>query len=788
MAKTINISDSVSLIPSGYEDNSGFTTSTNNSYAVSNGYTNTNSTTSARLQLSTSTTGSLYYTFNDPQIPSNATIDNITAAVRVCVNNVSRVTNTGVRLYSGSTPKGSSSTFSTTSTTNIVNLTTGTWTAAETQDIRLYVTGTGSSSSQNKYVYFYGAEIEITYSVNGTAYTITAVSSTTDATITPATQDIIEGENASVQIDCADINDFTVLDNDIDITSLLTRHNVETGGSIIGPVTNATLDGSLSSGSNYYNYPVGYTAENPHTYSSNMYASSGNTATIIYDFDFSDIPNNATIESVEVRVYGKRESTTTDSTHMAKIGLYSGSTLKGAEEEFTSTTAGLVTINNPGTWTRAELQEAQLQFTVAYYGGQLHGISFEVTYSTPNTGNPYYWTYELTNINNDHIISIDTAGVYIPPEEDPQYEYQSLTISSINATTNPGTGTTRVIEGSNQIITISPTDPQLTLALDNGVDITNQLVGGIPTNTYTVTTQVSGASYGFNLNSSTGYYVSTNNGVSQSASVARLNMDFESSCIVTIQYINYAEENYDYGMFGKLDTAVATDGLTASSGTSTPSDSTSNYQLAMASNSANAQTISYTVPAGEHFIDIKYGKDNSSDSNNDSLQWKVLSIEATSAGGDYTYTLTNITQKHSLVFVFGNVNYYFITSSGTNCRLFPDGQQVKLEGESYKINIIPDNITDTVSLTDNNVNQVLTKEEGVDKNNNPAVSYNYTITNIQAAHTLVVSSTPSTQLFIKSQNSWVPVIKLYLKQDNRWIEQDITYLSDNNLKYLKRGN
>jgi len=75
-------------------------------------------------------------------------------------------------------------------------------------------------------------------------------------------------------------------------------------------------------------------------------------------------------------------------------------------------------------------------------------------------------------------------------------------------------------------------------------------------------------------------------------------MDFESSCIITIQYINYAEANYDYGMFGKLDTEVAVDGLTASSSSSSPSDSTSNYELAMASNSANTQTISYTVPAG----------------------------------------------------------------------------------------------------------------------------------------------------------------------------------------------
>jgi hypothetical protein len=39
----------------------------------------------------------------------------------------------------------------------------------------------------------------------------------------------------------------------------------------------------------------------------------------------------------------------------------------------------------------------------------------------------------------------------------------------------------------------------------------------------------------------------------------------------------------------------------------------------VASNSSSAQTISYTVPAGEHFIHIKYGKDDASDSNNDNL-------------------------------------------------------------------------------------------------------------------------------------------------------------------------
>lgn len=264
--------------------------------------------------------------------------------------------------------------------------------------------------------------------------------------------------------------------------------------------------------------------------------------------------------------------------------------------------------------------DPRVGFTIGYYGGLTTGITWTVTYSVPSSGHDYYYEYTISNIATDHVILIEEAGAFIPPEEDPQYNYYPVTISSINAITNPGTGTTRVQEGTTETITISPTDPKLTLALDNGVDITSQLVGGVPQNDYTITEKVSGASYGFNLNSSTGYYVSTNNGVSKSASVARINMDFESDCLVTITYINYAEENYDYGMFGKLDTAVATDGLTASSGGSTPSDSTSNYQLAKCSNSTNTQTISYEVPAGEHFIDVKYGKDDASDSGNDSLQ------------------------------------------------------------------------------------------------------------------------------------------------------------------------
>jgi hypothetical protein len=169
--------------------------------------------------------------------------------------------------------------------------------------------------------------------------------------------------------------------------------------------------------------------------------------------------------------------------------------------------------------------------------------------------------------------------------------------------------------------------------------------------------------------------------------------------------------------------------------------------LAKASNSANAQTITYNVPAGTHYIDIKYGKDDATDSNNDSLQWKVLSVEATSASSDYTYTLTNIQQKHNLIFVFGNVSYYYITASGpAGMKLFPEGAFIVLEGDNYTIKVVPENVTDLVSLYDNNVDVTshLDRESGYDKYNNPAVSYTYKLTNVTVAHTLVFTSASGT--------------------------------------------
>ena len=777
MSKTINVQDTyTSNVVSFDETNSDYYSEVSG-YPKENGIGDGTGTYAGFvLKTGSSAVTNVYYNFDCSGIPEGATINSVECRARAARSSTQSryIASAYLQLCTGTTTKGSQTSVATTTATYF-DLTPGTWTRSELQNAKIRFTatrGTSSTSSTSYSIRFFGAVLTVEYSFQGTAYTVAITSNLSEVEVEPSTQDIIAGNSATVTLHTNNLDDIKVTDNDIDVTSQLVRKTVDIGGTIERAPASYTTSGSISG--TRYTSAVGHTVEDPSTQTGNDYCSSsgGSTATIYYQFDFTEIPENATINSMNVQVIGHLESTS-QAREVAELNTYYGTTAKGTQTEFTTTTDQTITIS-PGTWTTAELRDdARVGFTIGYYGGLVTGITWSVTYSVPSLDNLYYYEYTLSNVSADHIIIVDTAGPYIPPEEDPEYTYYPITISSINATTSPGNGTTRVQEGTTQVITISPTDPQLTLALDNGVDITSQLVSGVPVNNYTITTQVSGADYGFYLNQSTGYYVSSNDGKAKSASVARINMNFESDCLVTITYINYAEEDYDYGMFGKLDTAVATDGLTAASGGSSPSDSTSKYQIAKCSNSSSTQTVSYQVPAGEHFIDVKYGKDDASDSGNDSLQWKITSVEATSAGGDYTYTLNNIDQKHSLVFIFGNVNYYFINSSGNDCKLYPDGQTVKLEGDSYQLRIVPNDANATVTLKDNNVDRTsaLEYESATDKYGNTVTNYIYKLTNITAQHTLEVTCATGAKIYLKLNGTWTQCSKVYKKINGSWVEQ-----------------
>ena len=133
----------------------------------------------------------------------------------------------------------------------------------------------------------------------------------------------------------------------------------------------------------------------------------------------------------------------------------------------------------------------------------------------------------------------------------------------MNAVTNPPTGTVRVVEGTNANISIIPQEPVIIICSDNGEDITDKFqktfIDGVAVEADPSYTVENRASYKFILNNNTGYYTSNNNGISNSQAVARLNIVLPVDCTVEIEYINYAEEGADFGIFGKIDIPLSAD-------------------------------------------------------------------------------------------------------------------------------------------------------------------------------------------------------------------------------------
>lgn len=407
-----SITDSVSLHPSGYTGATGLTVPTSGSYIISNAYKGSGDTSSScRVTLQTSTTGYFYLTFDTSDIPSGATITSISGTVTVRVSSTQRVTNTVCQLYSGTTAKGSNVTFASTSTSNTVTLSPGTgWTRANLDDLRLRIGATGSSSTQTKYIYLYGATITINYSV--TAHDITIQNSTTVAVTASETE---VGDGDSVEIYAETLTGITVKDNGTDVTSQFVQMTGDTVSAVPGEdFTTGFSDtgvnfyqSSSTTGTGWLEYAIGHSAESPYSTSntSNTYAKpEGDTAWINYQFDFSEIPTTATITDVSVRVYGARENSTIDTSHVARFQCYSGSTAKGTLQNFTSTSNGLVTVTDPGTWTATELHDAQLRFEVGYYGGRMLGITWTVTYQVNG------YVYTISNIATDHTIIVSAAG------------------------------------------------------------------------------------------------------------------------------------------------------------------------------------------------------------------------------------------------------------------------------------------------------------------------------------------------------------------------------------------
>lgn len=364
---------------------------------------------------------------------------------------------------------------------------------------------------------------------------------------------------------------------------------------------------------------------------SNMYAdtSSGTYATVtnsrasttsyyIYlrGFDFDSVPDGAMVSGFTVRLKARESGVSTSTSYKPYLAngtsAINGScdviTTTAATHEFTGVSADWDTIvgygNNFGI--RINCRRASRNTTSYMY---IYGAEIEVTYTLP--------VYHSVTVSNSSSATVTVSDAN--PLEGTDVEVRASTVSGI---------------------TIK----------DNGVDVTSQFTQRSETaESYSV---VNVGSYGFDLNGSTGYYVSNNKGVSKTAALCRVDFHVPVAATITFTYINYAEQGYDFGVFGNIDVALSDDYYAAGSSGATITDSS--YKRACNTstyNSSSAQTLTYDMSAGDHSIWVKYSKDDASDSNNDTLQFKVAITldEPFTPGTYYGYDINDIAADHVIV-------------------------------------------------------------------------------------------------------------------------------------------
>lgn len=170
-----------------------------------------------------------------------------------------------------------------------------------------------------------------------------------------------------------------------------------------------------------------------------------------------------------------------------------------------------------------------------------------------------------------------------------------------------------------------PSTKQYVDNLINALPKTQDLVDiGFDYNTHTiVTTEITttmtniSTTYGFALNTN-GYYESNNKKKASSYALCKVTINAPQAFTLTIPYISSGENGYDYGIFGQLDTELANN--------NTDDGTTGSAKVKLnckGQSSTDVKQVSYDIPAGEHFIEIKYRKDGSGDQGNDSLQFKI---------------------------------------------------------------------------------------------------------------------------------------------------------------------
>jgi len=377
---------------------------------ASNAYTNTDSTTYATVNNTyASTTNRYVYLqgFNWEAVPSDAIINSFRILLKASESGGSTSSSYRPVLCKGTSTYSNAycSAITTSATVHEFEFTQDYATFKDDgADFGIRINCRRSSRNTAASFNIYGAEIEVDYTIPVSA-TVTSTLSGNGTIVPSGATSTYEDAEYTLTITPTDKSEtVTVTNNGTDVTSQLVAHGSE---STLTFTANDVTTSGIQSGSSYAEYAVGHTAESPYSSTSNMYASSGSTGYAQYSFDFSDIPSNATIESIEVRCHGHRESSTISSTYVSQCALYRDGTAISEEVDFPSTSASIITLTPTTMPTRSQLDDVVVRHYVGYYGGLVTGISFEVTYSTGTGLDHYTYTYTVTG---DATIAVTIGG------------------------------------------------------------------------------------------------------------------------------------------------------------------------------------------------------------------------------------------------------------------------------------------------------------------------------------------------------------------------------------------
>ena len=401
----------IRLTPRAYYLSSTNYLSVSNEY---NMYNNTDNDTYATITNSRTQTTSYYIYLRDFDfglIPNGAVINSFTIKLKARQSGVS--TSTSYKPYLANGTSAINGTCDVITTTAQVLTFTGISANWETisgygDEFGIRINCRRASRNTTGYVYIYGAEILVDYTVPDPRTVVSSLNG--NGTISPnGTITTYDGEEYQLTITPTNKSDTVTATKDgVDITSELVAHG---SGQTLTIVPDDVTTSGISSGSSYAEYAVGHSAESPSSSgsSSNMYASSGSTGHADYTFDFSSIPANATIENVTIRCYGHRENATVDSSHVSNVAAYVNGVKRGLDVDFPSTSNSIISLVNLGL-SREDLDNIVVRHTVGYYGGLVLGISFEVTYSVGSGIDHYTYTYTV-NGDSNIVVNIGSSPV-----------------------------------------------------------------------------------------------------------------------------------------------------------------------------------------------------------------------------------------------------------------------------------------------------------------------------------------------------------------------------------------